>query len=110
MAETGFGRDRELIRIIKSLVKKGPFAVEFKDGHKSIPICHGAPAARPGVEIVTHEAASVGNQRSSGNVLGCDDAICDLLGVERFPIEEEFRVELSRPPSGEHLAHERIVD
>jgi hypothetical protein len=47
----------------------------------------------------------LGIKVAPGTFVPVTTPICDLLRVERLTIEEQFRVELARPPGLEHIAN-----
>src|SRR4051812_46308229 len=83
VAKTGGSSNRPAIGIIQSRVEEAPFAAHFQDSNQRIPVGHGAPTARPGMEVVTEEAKSIRNECRRGAT----------IGPEGFAIEQELGIE-----------------
>src|SRR5215216_1247424 len=49
------------------------------------------------------------NQRGTGHVRTRHNTIRNLLGIERLAVQHQLRVEFSRPPTAQHLAHGVLI-
>ena len=59
VAELCLGRNRELRRIVETLIEECAFSMHFINCHKRIPICDRSPSAGPGVQIVPRQSAGI---------------------------------------------------
>src|SRR5438445_3153724 len=100
MSETYFGGDRILSRIVQTLVKKVSLSLQFEIANVSVPVCNGAPAPTPCMQIDASHSERRRNAR--GGRLA--------VGAKRFTIEVQLRVEHSRSPTGKHLLDCRFID
>src|SRR5262249_50892161 len=52
----------------------------------------------------------VGNQSCARHIRSCYDAVGDLLRIHRLPVKFKLGVELTGPPTIEHLSHSALAD
>src|SRR5262245_2622710 len=105
MAEFSRCCDWELVGIIEPLVEESAHTMQLIDCDERIPVGYCAPAARPGMQVVTRKAARIGKQSCARNVRARDNTVRDLLRVRCFAVEEQLSIELARAPAVEHSAN-----
>jgi hypothetical protein len=80
--------DGELDGVVQPLVVEIPDAVHFEVRHERVPL-RQAPPARPGVEVDARQPEGRRDERRRGLA----------VRAERLAVEEDFGVELARPPA-----------
>src|SRR6185503_7202542 len=105
MAQLCGGGDRKLAGVVEPLIEERANPMKFIHGDKRIPIRHGTPATRPGMQVVPRQTVCVRDQRRPGDIRASYHSICRLLRIECFAVKEEFRVEFAWTPCVEYVAH-----
>src|SRR2546423_1500370 len=100
VAEACLRRNRIFLRVVESLVEERPLPLQFKVSDVSVPVRHGAPAARP--RVVVDARHPEGGRDQSGRRFA--------VGAEGLAVEVQLCVEFSRPPTGEHFLERRVAD
>ena len=101
--------DRELRCIIQARIPEPARSVQFEVRDERVPVRHGSPAG-PGVQIDAAEAKSRRDQCGARHIRSRNLTVCDLLRIEGLAVEEQFGIEFSRTPAGDHRPHRVLAD
>src|SRR5262249_16626286 len=103
-------RNRKLGGVVQTRIKEPAFAMHFQVGHERIPVSDRSPRASPGVLVEARQPEGVWNQRRARDIRASDNAIRDLLRIERFAIQKDLGIKFSWSPTAEHCSQRRYTN
>src|SRR5262245_58732171 len=92
------GGNRKLRCIVQSRIEEPALPVHLEIGDQRVPVGDRSPRTGPRVLVEARQSKCVWYQRGAWHIRSCDDAVRHLSWIERFAVENYFRIEFAGSP------------